>query len=58
MAESVMDLLSEIHTEGTTIIMVTHEPTLAMRADRNIDVRDGRVSTRDSEVQLASAATA
>lgn len=58
MAESVMDLLSEIHAEGTTIIMVTHEPSLAMRADRNIDVRDGRVSTADSDIHLAPAATA
>ena len=29
MADSVMDLLSEINDNGTTIIMVTHEPNLA-----------------------------
>ncbi|MDH5311947.1 MAG: ABC transporter ATP-binding protein [Gammaproteobacteria bacterium] len=43
MAESIMQLLEEIHGEGATIIMVTHEPSLAMRAERNIQVRDGRV---------------
>ena len=43
MAESVMQLLEEINRDGTTIIMVTHEPSLAARAQRNIFVRDGRI---------------
>ena len=43
MAESVMQLLEEINRDGTTIIMVTHEPNLAARAQRNIYVRDGRI---------------
>jgi putative ABC transport system ATP-binding protein len=45
MAGSVMDLLKEINDAGTTIVMVTHEKSLAKRAERNISVRDGRVST-------------
>jgi putative ABC transport system ATP-binding protein len=57
MAESVMELLTEINGSGTTIIMVTHEATLARRAGRNISVRDGRVST-GNPVHLAPAATA
>mgnify|MGYP001824299224 FL=1 len=44
MADSVMELLAEINAGGTTIIMVTHELTLAERAKRNIFVRDGNVS--------------
>ena len=43
MAESVLQLLEEINRDGTTIIMVTHEPNLAGRARRNILVRDGRI---------------
>lgn len=58
MAASVMDLLDEIHADGTTIIMVTHEPTLAMRADRNIEVHDGRVGGSGFDMHLAAAATA
>jgi len=54
MAESVMDLLTEINDQGTTIIMVTHEPSLAERAQRNIHVRDGQVYQGDPEVQLAA----
>jgi len=55
MAESVMDLLTDINNDGTTIIMVTHEPNLAARADRNIYVRDGQVGTTTPELQLAAA---
>ncbi|MEM7503119.1 MAG: ABC transporter ATP-binding protein [Pseudomonadota bacterium] len=45
MAESIMGLLRDINKDGVTIIMVTHEPELAQRADRNIYVRDGCVTT-------------
>ncbi len=54
MAESVMQLLEQINGEGTTIIMVTHEPNLAQRAQRNIFVRDGRISTAEPVVQIAA----
>jgi putative ABC transport system ATP-binding protein len=44
MAGQVMELLEGIHASGTTIVMVTHDPVLAERADRNIHLVDGRVS--------------
>jgi putative ABC transport system ATP-binding protein len=44
MARQVMDLLEQINEIGTTIIMVTHDPELARRAQRNIQVVDGQVS--------------
>ena len=44
MARQVMDLLQDINAKGTTIIMVTHDPELASRAQRNIQLFDGRVS--------------
>ena len=56
MADSVMDLLSEINRDGTTIIMVTHEPSLARRANRNITVKDGHLDGADPDLHLASAA--
>jgi putative ABC transport system ATP-binding protein len=43
MAGQVMELLEDIHASGTTIVMVTHDPDLAKRADRNIHLIDGRV---------------
>ena len=43
MASSVIALLGELHAEGLTIILVTHDPTVAAHADRLITVRDGRL---------------
>jgi len=44
MTGQIMDLLREINAAGTTIVMVTHNPALAERADRCIEMIDGRVS--------------
>ena len=43
MASTVMDLLEELHAEGLTLVLVTHDPTVAARADRLITVRDGEL---------------
>ena len=51
MADIVMKLLESINGEGTTIVMVTHDPDLAHRAQRNIHILDGRAS----DVVLAKA---
>jgi putative ABC transport system ATP-binding protein len=60
MARSVMELLEQINTAGTTIIMVTHDPELAMRAQRNVHIIDGRASDlrRGPSLVQAHAATA
>ncbi|MGD8384527.1 MAG: ATP-binding cassette domain-containing protein, partial [Lysobacterales bacterium] len=58
MALSVMELLSDINRNGTTIIMVTHDPALASMARRNVHILDGRVSDRATDTQIAAAATA
>ena len=39
----VMDALVNIHRDGTTIVMVTHDPACAARADRVVYLRDGAV---------------
>ena len=58
MADSVLDLLQEINDGGTTIIMVTHELTLADRARRNLFVRDGEIHYGSPELHFAAAANA
>jgi putative ABC transport system ATP-binding protein len=40
---AVMDLLKELHQEGATICMVTHDPRYASFADRTIHLFDGRI---------------
>jgi putative ABC transport system ATP-binding protein len=44
MARQVMEMLEEINREGMTVIMVTHDPDLARRAGRNIQIVDGQVT--------------
>jgi putative ABC transport system ATP-binding protein len=57
MARDVMELLEELHREGATIVMVTHDPQLAARAQRNVHVIDGQVVdlTREPQDQHAVA---
>jgi putative ABC transport system ATP-binding protein len=58
MASQVMELLEEIHASGTTIVMVTHDPDLALRAQRNIQLVDGLVLEDTSPVLTAQVADA
>jgi macrolide transport system ATP-binding/permease protein len=39
----VLDLLQELNRNGCTVILVTHDPEVARRADRAIRLRDGKV---------------
>ena len=52
MARSVMDLLEELHRDGSTIVMVTHDPQLAARSQRNVHVIDGQVVDIAAELHL------
>ena len=46
--EQVMDLLRELHRNGATICMVTHDPRYAAHADRSVNLFDGRVVDEQS----------
>ena len=54
MARSVMELIEDLHRDGATIIMVTHDPQLAARAQRNVHVIDGQVVDASEELRLAA----
>jgi putative ABC transport system ATP-binding protein len=49
--EAFMELLRELHREGATICMVTHDPRYARHADRSIHLFDGRVVEEDGSKQ-------
>jgi putative ABC transport system ATP-binding protein len=40
---SILDLLATIHAEGGTVVLVTHDPSIAARAARVLRIRDGRI---------------
>jgi putative ABC transport system ATP-binding protein len=42
--------LQELHREGSTICMVTHDPRFARHAERSIHLFDGRVVEESVEV--------
>jgi putative ABC transport system ATP-binding protein len=44
----VLDLLAEMRaSEGATLVLVTHDPAVARRADRRIHLRDGRIEREE-----------
>jgi len=49
--ESVMNLLDELHKDGATICMVTHDPRYAEHADRTVHLFDGQVVRDESGVK-------
>jgi len=42
-SEEILELLHQLHDQGATIVMVTHEPGLAEHAERVIFLRDGQI---------------
>ena len=50
--EEVLKLLEELNNEGTTIVMVTHSPTHAERANRIVQLFDGKIITENFNRKL------
>jgi len=45
--EIVLRLLRELHQQGRTIVMVTHDPVVARLADRRIELHHGRIAAQE-----------
>jgi ABC-type lipoprotein export system ATPase subunit len=56
--ESIFDIFRELAADGLAIIIATHDPVLAGKADRSVELRDGRVilETENNTKQKESAA--
>ena len=50
--EAVMELLQNLHREGATICMVTHDPRFAKHADREVHLFDGKVVAEEELKKL------
>ena len=40
---SILELLRELHQEGTTIVVITHDLEVAAATERRIEIKDGRI---------------
>ena len=49
----VMELFGEIHAEGKTIVMITHEPEIAQHAERIVTILDGYLTETDKVAAIA-----
>ena len=56
-SQEVMDLFKQLHGEGMTLIVVTHEHDVAAQAQRIIRLKDGQIVTGETEAQSARAVT-
>jgi putative ABC transport system ATP-binding protein len=43
-AAGVLDLIGDLHRDGMTVLLITHDPAVAARAGRSIRIRDGQVN--------------
>jgi putative ABC transport system ATP-binding protein len=55
---AVMELLKQLHAEGATICMVTHDARFTAYADRNVHLWDGRIVSEEEAAELAKSAEA
>lgn len=40
----VLELFHELHRQGNTILLVTHDPSIAAQAERRVEIRDGLIA--------------
>jgi len=53
-SEEIMRVFEELASQGQTVVMVTHEPDIAVHAKRVIVLRDGVISSDETSAQYAS----
>jgi putative ABC transport system ATP-binding protein len=51
--EEVLALFGELHAQGNTVVLVTHDPGIAARAERRVELRDGLILLEDCEEKAA-----
>lgn len=46
----IMEILKELHADGRTVVLITHDPSIAAATPRSIRIRDGRIIDDSAEV--------
>jgi putative ABC transport system ATP-binding protein len=55
-AAEVVELLAELHAEGVTLVLVTHDAMVAARAQRRLSMRDGKIVEDTGDLAARSSA--
>ena len=50
----VMELLQELHSDGNTIVIITHDRSLAQRCPRRVEILDGRIAADSGLLPVAA----
>jgi len=53
--DQILDMLQELNQKGITLAVVTHDPEVAKRADRVLEMRDGEIVRRISAAEVSDA---
>jgi putative ABC transport system ATP-binding protein len=53
-ADEVLALFDELHQSGRTIVLITHEGDVALRAERVVRLRDGRIELDRDQAEALS----
>ena len=56
--ESILELLTDLHNEGRTIVMVTHDQAIAAYAQRELYIRDGIIASDGRPAERAASSSA
>jgi len=58
MAQEILDVFAALNREGATILMITHDPIIAKRAQRVVEISDGRIVSDSERTPHVVSATA
>jgi len=54
-SEEIMAIFSELNRQGTTVVLITHEPDIAAQADREIRIADGAIISDETKTKQPAA---
>ena len=53
-SREVLDFMKELHREGNTIVMITHDSSIALEAERVVRIHDGKINFDGDVKEYAS----
>ena len=54
--KEIMEILKDLHKEGRTVILITHDNDIAAQAKRVIRIKDGKVESDSGDTEAEKAA--